>query len=566
MAKERFDQIVQVVDERGFVSVAELSDMLEVSEMTVRRDLDQLDRQKRIQRTYGGAASLGSAAGEGQSEQRLIPLVERVDVVITTALNPKYDSLLLGTLTNKHALPVVAESLSVKMEETVVSVNNYAAAFELGRQAAQYAIKHWAGQANILDLTYYLENTQTRSRGFVEGVRSVLPEAEVTLSLDAQSRYDTAYQLTRDALTVHRQINLVFAINDTTAWGAINACNDLRIQRDRIIVMPFGLEGDTLKNALMMGNYCKLGLAMFPEIVGPVCIEAAICAFNDTALPKMLTTPYAVASAESLPHFYERTGSGWQLRWDTAFKELSIPLDIHPDRSYPGLKMPRRIGFVIPFGEHEWYRSLSRVMQEYATRLKIEFEFVDAHQSLKDEVDLRRREIARLAAEQVKVDDVIIIDGGPLAGYLAEYLLEKKGLTIITNAIPVFNILRANPDNILLLTGGAYRSSSQVLVGPTAEGALRELRADKLFLSVSGVSLDFGLSHTNISEVTIKQAMIRSAREVILLADHTFFGEESVIQVAPATVVSRVITDDALPASTRLELSQMGIQVMIATL
>ncbi len=38
----------------------------------------------------------------------------------------------------------------------------------------------------------------------------------------------------------------------------------------------------------------------------------------------------------------------------------------------------------------------------------------------------------------------------------------------------------------MMLTGGAYRYSSQVLVGPTAEGALRELRADKLFLTVTG--------------------------------------------------------------------------------
>jgi DeoR family fructose operon transcriptional repressor len=60
--------------------------------------------------------------------------------------------------------------------------------------------------------------------------------------------------------------------------------------------------------------------------------------------------------------------------------------------------------------------------------------------------------------------------------------------------------------------------------------------------------------------------MIRSAREVILLADHTFFGEESVIQVAPATVVNKLITDDALPASVRLELSKLGIQVALASI
>ena len=108
------------------------------------------------------------------------------------------------------------------------------------------------------------------------------------------------------------------------------------------------------------------------------------------------------------------------------------------------------------------------------------------------------------------------------------------------------------------------RYSSQVLVGPTAENALRDLRADKLFLTVSGITFDFGLSHTNISEVTIKQAMIRSAKEVILLADHTCFSHESVIQVAPLNVVNKVITDDALPASVRLDLSKLGLQLILA--
>ena len=83
---------------------------------------------------------------------------------------------------------------------------------------------------------------------------------------------------------------------------------------------------------------------------------------------------------------------------------------------------------------------------------------------------------------------------------------------------------------------------------------------------VTGITLDFGLSHTNISEVSMKQAMIRSAREVILLADNTFFGQESVVQVAPLTVVNKLITDDALPASTRLDLTKLGIQIILANI
>jgi len=59
--------------------------------------------------------------------------------------------------------------------------------------------------------------------------------------------------------------------------------------------------------------------------------------------------------------------------------------------------------------------------------------------------------------------------------------VNRQGITIITDSIAVFNILNRNEQNILILTGGAYRHSSQMLVGPTAEGSLRELRGDKLF-------------------------------------------------------------------------------------
>ena len=103
--------------------------------------------------------------------------------------------------------------------------------------------------------------------------------------------------------------------------------------------------------------------------------------------------------------------------------------------------------------------------------------------------------------------------------------------------------LNHTPGIILISTGGTVRYSTQMLVGPTAEGALKELRADKLFLMVSGITISFGLSHHTISEVTMKQAMIKAA---------------------PLHAVQRPITDDALPATLRLEILQAGIQIISA--
>ena len=89
------------------------------------------------------------------------------------------------------------------------------------------------------------------------------------------------------------------------------------------------------------------------------------------------------------------------------------------------------------------------------------------------------------AAEQVKEGDVIIVDGGETTTFFAEELAGKENITVITNSVPVFEALSNQSGITLISTGGSLRRATETLIGPTAEAALRELRADKLFLDVS---------------------------------------------------------------------------------
>jgi len=561
--RDRLEKIVDLVDEHRFISVKELSEQCDVSEMTIRRDLQRLDEEERVRRTYGGVMSLPKEQEEQKKAQPEGSIVDRVDVLVTSSVDPTYDSMLLDRV-EKTSTPIIAESLSVGREKTVVAVDNYRAGFDLGRWTGQYAQQHWEGRVLALDLSYRLANTQARSKGFIEGLKDALPEAEVALSINAQSQYKTAYDLTTDALAVHHDTNVIFAINDTTAWGAIQACKDLDLDPDSILVVTFGLEGDTLKDALMTGTYCKVGLAMFPEIVGRVCVEAAIAAYDGVSLDQQLFTPYVILTPETLSRFYVHNDADWQIQWDAVREDLSIPLDIYQTMRGEKSASSKRIGLIVPFREHEWYENLTSYMRAHASSLGSKLEVVDADRSLESEMDLRRREIARVAAEQVRPGDVVLIDSGPVTVYLAQELQDKENLTVITNSLHVLNVLKAHPDLTLISTGGVLRDSTGSLVGPTAEAALKELRADKLFLVVTGATLDFGLSHTSVAEVVVKQVMIQAAREVILLADHAVFGQESVAQVAPMMAIHKLIADEALPASTRLELAQLGIEVVVA--
>lgn len=569
-ATSRLDKIVALIDEHSFLTVTDLSRLCDVSEMTIRRDLDQLQKQNRILRTFGGAVPVrtepipADGAAHPHDQRAEVLLVDQVDVLIGTSVNPYYDNLLIDRAIKKE-IAIIAESIEMPNQRTVVAVDNYQAAYDLGTWTGKYLKQQGVKKVNLLDLTFHQPNTQNRSRGFADGLGKINSLFETILSINAQSRYATAYQLSKDALIVHPQINLIFAINDTTALGAINACRDLNIDPAQMTIVTFGLEGETLKNELMSENsYCKAGLAMFPEIVSLTCIEAAIAAFNHQPQDDKFITPHVVLTAATLPKYYKRNASGWELDWETVRKNLNIPIRIEREKPDPATKLPRQIGLIVPFLEHEWYKNLTALLKKYSEQYGIGLQIIDADQNVRDEVDLRRRQIAIKAATLVNPGDVVLIDGGPIAPYLAKELKQKKDITVITNSVFVFDTLNRTPDIVLISTGGAVRYSTQMLVGPTAEGALKELRADKLFLMVSGISLDFGLSHHTISEVTMKQAMIRSAREVILLADHTAFGAEVGIQVAPLKAVHKLITDDALPPSIRLDISKAGIQITLA--
>lgn len=569
-SEERWQQIIEYVDQKGFLSVQELSRLCAASVITIRRDLALLDKQNLLRRTHGGAASLQSAPrAVPQTEEdnhRVSSLFDRLDALIASEMLPRYPGLALQPGRKKH-IPVIAESLPMPDTETCVSVDNYQAGYDLGRWAAEFARQKWDGRVDLLDLTYHRPNTQARSQGFIAGLRSLLPGAELRFSVNTQSRYDMAYQLTHDALSVYPDINMIFAMNDISAQGAFDACESLGISPQRVAILTFGIEGSTMIDLMMQGRWIQAGVCMFPELVGRLCVEAAVAAYNRQPLPAQLSTPYCIVTPATLPEIYQHTDAGWRLQWEKIPCDLNLPLPVdheHPNRSRP---LPTRLGFLYTFIDHDWYKTLARVMKDYTERLGIQLEIVDLEQTLKDELQMRQLEIARRAAAEVRPGDTIFIDSGPISLPLAQLLSSQHGITVITNSQPVLEVLKDSPGDLTLIgTGGAYRRGSQSFVGPSAEATLKEFRIDKLFLMVAGASRSFGLSHTNISEVTIKQLMIRASREVILLADSTCFQQEALVQVAPLSAVHKIISDDALPPSVRLELGAAGISVSLAAM
>jgi DeoR/GlpR family transcriptional regulator of sugar metabolism len=102
------------------------------------------------------------------------------------------------------------------------------------------------------------------------------------------------------------------------------------------------------------------------------------------------------------------------------------------------------------------------------------------------------------------------------------------------------------------------------MLGHLAELALRELRADALYMGIGAIGPDLALMNDSIPEILTDRALRRSSRTCVVLADSSKFRT-----VAPAFVfdidqVTTVITDDGASPTDVAELRGRGVEVVVA--
>ncbi|SFQ35316.1 DNA-binding transcriptional regulator of sugar metabolism, DeoR/GlpR family [Salibacterium halotolerans] len=86
LVAERYERILQTVDEKGSVRVSELSEQFGVTEETIRRDLDHLEKENKIKRSHGGAVSNKNDKTETPYSEREITNVDEKNGIARKAL------------------------------------------------------------------------------------------------------------------------------------------------------------------------------------------------------------------------------------------------------------------------------------------------------------------------------------------------------------------------------------------------------------------------------------------------------------------------------------------------
>ena len=171
--------------------------------------------------------------------------------------------------------------------------------------------------------------------------------------------------------------------------------------------------------------------------------------------------------------------------------------------------------------------------------------------------------IAQHAAQDFLEKEAILIGSGTTVVAFAQAIPKNLPLTVLTAAMNVSLSLMDHDQVELVQLGGVVRKSSSSAVGHYAEEMLRGFACSKLFLSVDGISLEHGLTTSNMMEAHLNAQMIRSVQKTIVLADSRKFGRKGFGKICELEDIDTIITDGGIPEVFREKLEEKGIELVI---
>jgi len=172
--------------------------------------------------------------------------------------------------------------------------------------------------------------------------------------------------------------------------------------------------------------------------------------------------------------------------------------------------------------------------------------------------------IGRAAANLIGDKETVFLGSGTTVLEVARNLRDRKNLTVITNSLPVLNLLVGIAEITVIAVGGMLRESEMSFIGHITEQALTEVRADKVVMGTRCLSLEHGLTNDYLPETLTDRAILKTGREVVIVADHSKVNRVATALLAPLEVMHAFVTDSKADKKFIQALKKMGITVIAA--
>jgi DeoR family transcriptional regulator, fructose operon transcriptional repressor len=158
----------------------------------------------------------------------------------------------------------------------------------------------------------------------------------------------------------------------------------------------------------------------------------------------------------------------------------------------------------------------------------------------------------------------VLLDAGTTTARLASMMPVDRELFVVTNSLGIASRLGGHAGVEIRLLGGRVRGVTQACVGDETVRALEDLRLDVAFLGTNAVSARHGMSTPDPDEAAVKRAMVRCARQVVVLADSSKLDQEQLVRFATVDAVDTLVTDAEADNKKLEALRRRGLDVVVA--
>lgn len=155
-----------------------------------------------------------------------------------------------------------------------------------------------------------------------------------------------------------------------------------------------------------------------------------------------------------------------------------------------------------------------------------------------------KRRMAQKAATLIKDGDVIFLDQSSTCFFLANELINRKGLTVATNNTEIL-VLLANTKIDVISSGGYLNNHNRVcLMGGDAERTFENMYADIAFFATKGLTKDGIITDFSREEILVRDAMIKNAHKKVFLCDSTKYGVRASYKQCELKDIDYIVSED----------------------
>jgi DeoR/GlpR family transcriptional regulator of sugar metabolism len=171
--------------------------------------------------------------------------------------------------------------------------------------------------------------------------------------------------------------------------------------------------------------------------------------------------------------------------------------------------------------------------------------------------------IAAFCAELIKESNSVYIDGGSTTKNIAEAVMDRKNIVVLSHSLAVMNVLANAKDIQLISVPGVYMGAKKGFYGQLALDFISNFQLDIAFLGVSGLDIENGITGPDLDDAQIKRILIKKAKRKVIAVDHTKIGKKCFVKACDIRDIDILVTDKQADKKIIEKIRRMDVEVVL---